>query len=301
MGRKTRPRPATALAWADCYNVRDLGGLPIGSDGRRTRAGSFIRADTLGRLNVAGRQALIDYGVRTIVDLRRADEIASDPNPFSLESAVASDDHGVRYLHLPMVSQETEAAVAGLGDGRAIYRAIVEMRREHVAEGIRAVARADPPVLFHCQAGKDRTGILAAILLELAGVPRDVIADDYELSTMNLQPVHDRWVDEAPDEEERAKRARAILGDRERIIDTLEHIDRTWGGVEPYLRGGGVSLSDIAAIRERLGAPAPTREREAGAPVAHPWPLSRDDRDDKDDSDDNAAARFLAGGLGEAK
>jgi protein-tyrosine phosphatase len=249
-----------ALAWADCYNVRDLGGLPIGSDGRRTRGSSFVRADTLGRLTAEGRQALVDYGVRTIVDLRRDDEIANDPNPFSLESTVA-DEHAVRYIHQPMVSDETEAALSGLGDGRAIYRGIVELRREEIGQLVRTVAAAEPPVLFHCQAGKDRTGILAAILLELAGVPRDVIADDYALSNENLRPVQEAWVEEAPDDEERARRAAAIAGDRERIIDTLEHIDRTFGGVEPYLLGAGVSRVQIGEVRARLteGEVSPAR------------------------------------------
>jgi protein-tyrosine phosphatase len=261
-----------ALAWADCYNVRDLGGLPIGSDGRRTRGSSFVRADTLGRLTAEGRQALVDYGVRTIVDLRRDDEIANDPNPFSLESTVA-DEHAVRYIHQPMVSDETEAALSGLGDGRAIYRGIVELRREEIGQLVRTVAAAEPPVLFHCQAGKDRTGILAAILLELAGVPRDVIADDYALSNENLRPVQEAWVEEAPDDEERARRAAAIAGDRERIIDTLEHIDRTWGGVEPYLLGAGVSATQIAEIRARLGE-APEQPRSAPRARSEPIPSS---------------------------
>ena len=256
-----REAPLTAaLPWADCYNVRDLGGLPVGLDGRRTRASAFVRADTLGRLTAEGRQALIDYGVRTIVDLRRDDEITSDPNPFSLESTVA-DEHAVRYIHQPMVSDETEAVLSGLGDGRAMYRAIVELRRDEIGRLVQTVAEAAAPVLFHCQAGKDRTGILAAILLELAGVPREVIADDYALSNENLRPVHEAWVEEAPDDEERAKRAAAIVGDRERIIDTLEHIDRTFGGIEPYLLGAGVPEVQIGEIRARLteGEVSPTR------------------------------------------
>jgi len=160
-----------------------------------------------------------------------------------------------------MVSDETEAVLTGLGDGRAMYRAIVELRRDEIGRLVQTVAEAEAPVLFHCQAGKDRTGILAAILLELAGVPREVIADDYALSNENLRPVHEAWVEEAPDDEERAKRAAAIVGDRERIIDTLEHIDRTFGGIERYLLGAGVPEVQIGEIRARLteGEVSPAR------------------------------------------
>jgi protein tyrosine/serine phosphatase len=81
------------LAWDGCLNARDLGGYPTG-DGGRTRWGAVVRSDSVAALTEAGRQALLDYGVRSMVDLRLPQEVAAHPNPFA-----EPGDHGVAYTN----------------------------------------------------------------------------------------------------------------------------------------------------------------------------------------------------------
>src|SRR5262245_37857138 len=92
------PQGARRLSWDACYNIRDLGGYPT-RDGTQTRWRSLVRADTMCRLTADGRAALLDYGVRTVIDLRRSDELRLDPNPF----ASPQGQTGVmNYLNLPL-------------------------------------------------------------------------------------------------------------------------------------------------------------------------------------------------------
>src|SRR5436190_18952958 len=89
-------QPARRLRWDACYNTRDLGGY-VTADGGYTRWGAFVRADNLSRLTPAGQSALIEYGVRTVIELRRADELTIDLNPFV---AVSNDPRRPAYLNL---------------------------------------------------------------------------------------------------------------------------------------------------------------------------------------------------------
>jgi hypothetical protein len=115
------PQGARRLFWNACYNVRDLGGYPT-SDGTQTRWRSFVRADTMCRLTADGRAALLDYGVRTVIDLRRSDELRLDPNPFA---APPGQTGLVTYLNLP------------LGAGASIdERAAVKAASETTLEGL---------------------------------------------------------------------------------------------------------------------------------------------------------------------
>src|SRR5215212_4777488 len=101
---------ARRLYWDACYNVRDLGGYAT-VDGGHTRWDAFVRADNLSRLTPAGQSALIAYGVRTVIDLRRADELTIDLNPFAPPSGHTC---AVTYLNLPL----------GLGADRDGIRAV---------------------------------------------------------------------------------------------------------------------------------------------------------------------------------
>src|SRR5688500_17816224 len=102
-------QPGRQLSWEACYNVRDLGGYAT-ADGGVTRWRAFVRAGSLYRLTPAGRAALLDYGVRTIVDLRRASELEHYPNPFAQQS---EDANPPIYLNLPLgVGADPEGLLA---------------------------------------------------------------------------------------------------------------------------------------------------------------------------------------------
>jgi protein-tyrosine phosphatase len=232
-----------ALAFDACLNVRDLGGIatPRGT----TREKAVVRADSLCRLSPAGLAALVAYGVRTVVDLRGFDEVAKDPNPIGAHSAV-------RYRHLPLQSQVTIALMHRIETGELADRLIVDLSRANVGRVFRAIANAEPgAVLFHCYAGKDRTGIVAVLLLALAGASRDEIVDDYMRSDEPLRRFHEQWLAEAhPLDRERV---RALIVCRpERPLALLAHLERRYGGVDGYLSSAGLAFDEIERLRERL-------------------------------------------------
>lgn len=235
------------LDWEGCYNVRDLGGLAT-ADGRVTRWRAVIRSDNLGRLTACGRQAMLDYGVRTIIDVRAPSETVESPSV----SALAASIEELTYLNVPMLSWEpgTEAIFRHVSSQAQAYGIVLDRCRDGVARIVRAVAKAQPGgVVFHCHSGKDRTGQLSALLLGLAGVSAEVVADDFYQSRERLlvwmkdtggghpgQP--DMW----------SPRALAA----QTMLDVLAYLDDTYGGVEAYLEGGGLSAVERERLRERL-------------------------------------------------
>jgi protein-tyrosine phosphatase len=238
------------LDWEGVLNARDLGGYPT-ADGRETRWGALVRSDSLALLTQAGRQALVRYGVRTIVDLRLPEEVAGEPNPF------AEPDHrGVAYCNLSFIDPAAAppAEVTTLAED---YKGMLDRFTQAVAGVMAAVAEAgDGGVLVHCAAGKDRTGLVSALLLGLLGVPRETIADDYALSAECLRPRDEEWLANGPGE--RAEREQALVRfapTRQVMLEVLEHLDERYGGVEGYLRQAGVTPEDLERLRARLLSP----------------------------------------------
>jgi protein tyrosine/serine phosphatase len=240
------------LVWDGCLNVRDLGGLPTESGGT-TRFGSVIRADSVGLLTPDGWQALLDTGVTRIVDLRGQDEIEEDP-PRGVE---------IELVHVPVLDHFdeemweeiralSEAAPTHAAATELVYLRFLEHCRPSLVQAVDAVASAPGPVVFHCLGGKDRTGVVAAILLRIAGVPVDVIADDYALSEIRLEPRHARWLAAAEDEAERARIERISATPREAMRAVLDALDERYGGAERYLLQGGLAPDALDAVRARL-------------------------------------------------
>ena len=242
------------LAWEGCLNVRDLGGH-LTEDGGTTRFGSVIRADSVRRLSDAGWLQLVDYGVRRIVDLRHADELAADP-PADVPAEV---------VHVPVLPDpawpewaEIDAVVEAEADAATakarVYLEFLERFGEGFARAVSAVAGAPAgAVLVHCLVGKDRTGLVAALLLRLAGVPAPEVAADYALSEANLSSLSERWVAAAPDEPERKRRRRTAAAPAAAMELVLRELERR-GGAAAYLRSAGVDDADLRRIRLRLRA-----------------------------------------------
>ncbi len=252
----TDEQRARLLGWEACHNVRDLGGYAT-ADGGRTRWGAFVRADNLCRLTPSGRDALLNYGVRTVIDLRRAAELETDPNPF----AVPADARLPIYLNLPMGlgadsvgRAAVAAAIASEGASMVgLFRQVLDHYWRGIARVTTALATApDGAVLFHCHAGKDRTGLVAALLLALAGVPEQTIVEDYVLSQECLQPVFDERLSQEPDLEKRARLAQMIGAVPETMLSILDHLNVRHGGAERYLLAAGVAASDIERLRRRV-------------------------------------------------
>jgi len=236
-----------ALDWDGCSNVRDLGGIPL-ERGGETRRGAVARADSLRRLSDAGWEALADYGVTRIVDLRLPEELAQDaPRAIGVEVVHVSLVGDVDPLFHEHLAEHPDAESYWAW----VYVWILENRRDRVAGALAALADADGSVVFHCAGGKDRTGIVAALTLRLAGASIDEVVSDYVFT----KDISREWVAEAADERERAARVLLTSTPPEAMRRALEHLDGKLGGVEAYLLGAGLSAGQLTRLRDRLAAP----------------------------------------------
>jgi len=245
------------LDWEGCFNVRDLGGLPI-TEGEQVRFGALVRSDIPSRLTETGRKSLVEHGVQTIVDLRFKEEVASDWDAYPFHG---TDSANVRYCNVPFDTGNDPALRDEL---RAAYRAAqnrVELNRLDIdlhGAGIAAAvgAIADAPmggVLVHCHAGKDRTGAVVAVVLALLGVADEDIADDYAMTAINFEPLIVEWLDGITDDLAERDRLRALaMPAREAMLDTLAHLRERYGSAEQYLRAGGVTDEQMDRLRARL-------------------------------------------------
>jgi len=238
------------LAWDGCLNVRDLGGHAT-EDGATTRWGSVIRADSVRALTDAGWDSLVAHGVGTIVDLRSHGELAADP----------PQDTPVQVVHVSVLPEQGDPVWAELDVAAADAETEKELfyvewlRRwgDRFAAAVAAVAHAPAaPVVVHCQVGKDRTGLVAALLLRLAGVSADDIATDYALSSVNLEPQNRPWVAEAPDDVERERRRRLVATPAASMLGVLVAVEREHGSAAGFLCANGLSDETIARARSRL-------------------------------------------------
>jgi protein-tyrosine phosphatase len=244
------------LVWDGCLNVRDLGGHRT-VDGGETNFGAIVRADSVSQLSEAGWEALTAYGVRTVLDLRGEHERDVDPpgNP------------PVEVLQVPFmeaseaeweeIAEEIEAAAAAAPDvatsTRDVYLIFLERFGANVAAALKAVANApEGGVVVHCVGGKDRTGLLVAFLLHLAGVPDEEIATDYALSEERLRPRHEAWFEAADSEEELERLRRIAQTPAESMLGVFRELESRYGSVEGYLRSTGLTEEELERLRHRL-------------------------------------------------
>jgi len=241
--------PPRHLQIESTYNVRDIGGYTT-ADGRHTRWRTFLRSDSLHGLSPQGQRELLDTGVKTIIDLRRQREIVKTPNVFASSTEVD-------YRHMNLITDTDPDGYGSPGEGPAwiagSYKLLLDNRKPQIG-AIMAVL-ADPaaqPALFHCAGGADRTGIIAALLLSLAGVADETIAEDYSLTGPTL---FKRYSTEGPppgwstDDLRRAQNL-DYLAPVETMQVTLQYLAGTYGGVEAYVREIGLTTAQIEAIRE---------------------------------------------------
>jgi protein tyrosine/serine phosphatase len=248
------------LRWDGLVNARDLGGLPLRRGGA-TRFGSLIRSDNVRHLTAAGWSTLAEHGVRTIVDLRfeleRDDARAGVPDDFVVVNvSLLGPQDSAEASRVNALIRAAPDAASGI---TAFYLDILESRGSQVAAAIAAVADAsdDGAVLVHCFVGKDRTGIIAALLLELAGVEPAAIVADYALSATRVGPLVDDWIEAASDPDERAYRSRISGAPSAAMEGMLQGLRDRYGGTAGYLRGVGVREEAVLKIRTSLAPRLP--------------------------------------------
>jgi protein-tyrosine phosphatase len=251
-----RPEVTRALEWAGVTNVRDLGGLAIEAGGTTAR-GAIVRADNVRTLTPAGWEALAAYGIERIVDLRWRQELDEDP-----PGGVVPD--GVEVRHVPVLGSDRREdrherfarIAAEVDDGatftRRLYGEYLEEFPQAFAAAVDAIATAPGPVLLHCTAGKDRTGIVVALILRVVGVGIGAVADDYALTDAS-RLLRGGLSDGMPAEQVRALTflyAAPRLG----MAGLLADIDARYGSAADYLTRAGLDPGAADTLRARLHA-----------------------------------------------
>ena len=231
------------LSWDHLLNARDVGGLPTPLGWTHFR--TLVRSDNLRRLTPGGQAAMLAYGVTTIVDLRSPRERGADPNPLR--------DHP-GYRPLPYMDDQRVGAPSRYETAAENYLQWLATDAAGIARILRGIAEAPPGgVLVHCHAGKDRTGVVIALLLSVAGVDREAIAEDYALSVRWNEAVDDQEeIAAGPDAAERLRDRRIFYPRAENMLTMLAEVDRRHGGVERYLDGIGVGPDVRDRLRRRL-------------------------------------------------
>lgn len=232
-----------------CLNFRDLGGYPTDS-GNTVRWGQLYRADGLHHLSQTDVRHLRDeIGLGDIIDLRSSQELA-------LDGRGRLETERIRFHHLPLfdvdrpTEQRAAAPVANLAE---LYLLMAEHAKAPIRRVIATLANTDSPAVYHCAAGKDRTGVISALILGLLGVAHEVIVADYAASRENLDAIVERlqssegyadmWKELPPD---------TLHANPETMIETLAGVDARYGGMEGYAREAGLSQAELDALRNRL-------------------------------------------------
>jgi protein-tyrosine phosphatase len=222
-------------------NLRDVGGYAA-AGGRRTRWRTLFRTDALDVIPAASQEALLDLGLRTVIDLRWPHELRASPSAFASSPAV-------RYRSIPLL-EDDPTPVIGLA---ATYRLMLDERGPQLADVARAVLEPGGlPAVIGCAAGKDRTGVAVALLLAAVGVAADEIVADYVLTG----PAFSR--PDTGDPHLVDWRAEPIMLEcpPAHMEALLAHLAARHGGARALLRRHGLTPGELDLLVERLTEPA---------------------------------------------
>jgi len=229
------------LDWPGCRNVRDVGGLPT-ADGRTTREGVLIRSESLHFLTPEGVEAVRRSGVTRILDLRGEAEAARAPSPFAGDPMCV-----LQSVQDPADSEHGQPTII------EACTWLLDRRPERFAAAVKAIAdEPDGAVVVHCLGGKDRTGMVVALALSVAGVPEDEIVADYFLTQERLAGWLEQQLAEEPDVSKHPELIEFRDTRAESLVAILRHLDEKYGGPEAYLRHGGLTDDDLDRLRRRM-------------------------------------------------
>lgn len=238
-------------------NFRDIGGYPAG-DGGAVRWGAVYRSAELHKMTEQdARKAIDELGVRTVLDLRASADVEAAAGLGPLVKSSQVTRRHVRIRNDAVVERGTAARADGTLSRRAIYMPYVELAGSEMARAFNALAESvGSPVVFHCNQGRNRTGIMAALLLDALGVDHESIVADYAL-------IDDAMANINETAEHKARVTRAVAAGSEGIRGVLAHLHSQYGGAGEYLLAQGLAPSAMQRIRERLivrppSAPPPT-------------------------------------------
>ena len=250
-------------------NFRDIGGLPT-SNGSEVRSGVIFRSEGPASFQPTHERELNALGIRLICDLRADTERQKSPNAWAPDARLLNIDINSDVRVSPGHLLET------LGPDRSVealrqasmknYAATARALRPRVHELVQAIVAGERPALVHCTAGKDRTGVLVALILEALGVPEKVVIADYMRSDVYAQNLRleeglPRQIEEVfgflPDE----AWIDVLIGvDEEFIRTALETVRNEWGTVEDYFSPAGADPGLMSRFRELMTVPAERAE-----------------------------------------
>ena len=221
------------------YNLRDLGGYPV--PGGETAWERLLRGDNPEGLTEEDLRWLLDRGITTVVDLRSEAETGRKPDQLASQP-------GFYYFHCPLLSEGDGMPNLETDVGQGYFRMLDGS--DLVAKAMRTVAAAPAGVLFHCTAGKDRTGLVAALLLGLAGAERADILADYQVSETYLADAIRQIRERVPDLSAFAGASRA-----EYLSGCLDLLEEKYGSIPGYLWAIGLTEEELTALRGKLLPP----------------------------------------------
>jgi len=238
---------ANRLLLPTLYNARDLGGLQT-AFGKRTAFRRFVRSDEPSLLSDEDLAALLAYPIRTVIDLRSAEEIERRGTPFM-------NHPGIIYRNISLFDSDPEgeddatvqvALSHTLGE---LYIFLLRTRKEQLADVFRLIIEApEGAILFHCTHGKDRTGIIAALLLSLVGVSRQDIVINYSVTYGFIRSLVDPKIALMPPQTHHI-----LKSDAQNMELLLDFLDQNYQGqASVYLSSIGFSESEISALRNRI-------------------------------------------------
>ncbi len=230
------------------FNLQDVGGYATG-DGRETRWQTLWRSDSLHRLNRDDQERLLCLGLRTIIDLRSVRETMQAPNVFATSPLV-------NYHNIPLIPAAFAENIKLPEDLAELYTGVLD----HCQSSIKAVFdtlldSTSRPCLIHCTAGKDRTGIMTALILGAVGVPDETIVADYAVTERYLQGLISELQQNAKETRlDAAFYARMLACHPELMARTLTYIHQRYGGLPAYLHKLGLNEGQLEDLRHMLVA-----------------------------------------------
>ncbi len=227
-------------------NMRDLGGYPT-LDGNATNFGVCVRSEVLASLSAKDKKTVEEYGIRTVIDLRslrEAEKLKSD----------YLNDCKIKYYNVPLFDAFLTALnmyTEKNGDIKVseLYIEVLKVNKPQISKIIKLIAESDGAVCFHCTAGRDRTGIIAALLLKLVGVPNEDIAADYLLSSHYLQPKYSKIFSNPKHKDVPME---FLDCKPQNILEMLEYLDNEFDGAENYLLSAGADEADLSNIKSKF-------------------------------------------------
>lgn len=217
-------------------NTRDLGGYPA-ANGKITKWGVFFRSDAPLSLNDADREWLQRRNIHTAIDLRTKEQIDREPSALSMAE-------GIAYYHCPFATGNRDPEF--MGDFPNVYGELLS-NHDTIKKVFSLLAQAEGSLLFHCAGGKDRTGLIAALLLLVCGVAKLDVLADYQISQTYLLPMLTKMRCDDPSLPPWYGRS-----DREDMEETLRRLFAEHRTAEDFLLHCGVTSEEICRIREKL-------------------------------------------------